>query len=111
MAWQRSLILSVPVPVSIVNGRYITERIKCVAEHWNMWKHRSNLQGRTWSLEHLAKVFDCSRPREYEVRGSTFAEYYDSGDKDKVAMAKSYLIDDLMETKAIAEKLSVLTTK
>ncbi len=111
MLIKRSWILGVKVPDGIYTMKgtriYFTERIIDIATLWNLGESTWDLMkdGRQWSCSYIAKVLGCARPREYDVTGETFANFWDSPEKKDNDAAVEYLTDDLLETSCIYNKL------
>jgi len=117
MLVKRSWILKVHIPYGIVSFRgnrmYTCERIMDIANMWNCGVYEKDLMNKRiqWSLSYIAGVLGVAQPRNYEVKGATFHESWDSDDVADQSSARDYLYDDLLETDNCYRILDQVTNK
>jgi hypothetical protein len=96
MIVQRSRIIGVKVPSTVMNGRYWHN---CLIDLMQVWV--CYCYGKYESLERVAKALGVRLPRKHNIEGKNFYKHLIE-DKDN---ALQYLKDDLTEEFEIAKRI------
>ena len=96
MMVQRSRIIGVDVPSTVMNGRYWHNCLIDLMQVWVCYCH-----GKYESLERVAKALGVRQPREHNIEGQNFYKHL-IDDKEN---AIQYLRDDLQEEYEIAKRI------
>ena len=103
---RRSWVLGVNVPGGVVGwykGRAsVSEVFVDTMEFWGC-----GVYGDSISLDNLGKALGLGGKRDDHLTGAQFAEWYYSGDPDKVKEAELYLVRDLELTRDVAFRLGI----
>ncbi len=94
---RRSYKLGIPVPASLLNGRYLNPRLIDLMDCWKCGDYQASI-----SLDRLAAHLGCRRKNG---DGAMFAELL-ATDREK---AIDYLHNDILMTQEVAEKLGVIS--
>ncbi|MCP4540276.1 MAG: hypothetical protein GY832_24315 [Chloroflexi bacterium] len=100
---KRSQIMHVAVPLGVMTGRYWNKLFVDLMPLWNCFDRSQT----PISLNRLAGVLGVGGKPD-DCTGAQFAEMWLSGDKEKRAIARNYLANDLDMTWGVARRMGVV---